>query len=337
MRAPPRTPPHPPLRRPRLRPGLPLLRRRGGEVQIGLEPGLATVVDGVPPAVLDALGDLAGAHTAAGLLRRAGRHRAEMAELLAGLAGRGLLEDAAGPVPPPELAADAAHAATRQSAGLATRAAAGVLVRGDGRIAVAVARLLAESGVGHVRVEARGRVEPADLGTGLRRRDIGLPRAEAARGVVARAGDGVRTHGFHGRSPDLVVLADAPVPDPAVLACLRAPHLPVSAAQGVGVVGPLVLPGRTACLRCLDLHRTAGDACWPVVAAQVAGRAVPADLAAVHAAAALAVAQALAALRGPTGAGGVALRVDPAAGTLTRQAWPPHPECGCGAGRAIGG
>jgi bacteriocin biosynthesis cyclodehydratase domain-containing protein len=33
------------------------------------------------------------------------------------------------------------------------------------------------------------------------------------------------------------------------------PHLAVSASEAIGVVGPLVLPGQSACLRCLDLTR----------------------------------------------------------------------------------
>ena len=39
------------------------------------------------------------------------------------------------------------------------------------------------------------------------------------------------------------------------------------------VVGPLVVPGRSACLRCLELHRTDRDPGWPGVAAQLAAPA----------------------------------------------------------------
>lgn len=35
------------------------------------------------------------------------------------------------------------------------------------------------------------------------------------------------------------------------------------------LVGPLVIPGRTSCLQCADLHRTDRDAAWPAVATQL--------------------------------------------------------------------
>ena len=45
----------------------------------------------------------------------------------------------------------------------------------------------------------------------------------------------------------------------------------VTAAEAVGVVGPLVSPGRSACLRCLDLARAERDPAWPLILAQLAG------------------------------------------------------------------
>ena len=100
--------------------------------------------------------------------------------------------------------------------------------------------------------------------------------------------------------PDLVVLADALAPEPARLRRLHvgrhARTCRCGCATGSGVVGPLVLPGRTACLGCLDLHRGARAPGWPTVAAQLTGRRGRADPAATAATAALGVAQALAAL-----------------------------------------
>jgi hypothetical protein len=98
-----------------------------------------------------------------------------------------------------------------------------------------------------------------------------------------------------------------------------------------------VLPGRTACLRCLELHRRARDPAWPAVAAQLVGRPGSADPACAVATAALATAQALVALDGTAGGGAApptldaTLELDPSAGTLRRRPWPPHPDCGCGA------
>ena len=47
------------------------------------------------------------------------------------------------------------------------------------------------------------------------------------------------------------------------------PHLPLQVLDATAWVGPLVLPGRTACLRCVDAHRRDRDPAWPSVAAQL--------------------------------------------------------------------
>jgi hypothetical protein len=47
------------------------------------------------------------------------------------------------------------------------------------------------------------------------------------------------------------------------------PHLVVAAYGGRGVVGPLVIPGATSCLRCGHLHQRDSDAAWPLVSLQI--------------------------------------------------------------------
>jgi hypothetical protein len=97
-----------------------------------------------------------------------------------------------------------------------------------------------------------------------------------------------------------------------------------------------VLPGRSACLRCLDLHRAAADPCWPTVAARLAGWVGSAGPATVVATAALAVEQALLAVDAVFGAeppptlDGV-LELDLRRGGLRRRRCAPHPDCRCGA------
>lgn len=51
-----------------------------------------------------------------------------------------------------------------------------------------------------------------------------------------------------------------------------APHIPVELAGDRVTVGPLVIPGVTACLACLHAHRRDGDPTWPLVAAQLLAR-----------------------------------------------------------------
>ena len=50
---------------------------------------------------------------------------------------------------------------------------------------------------------------------------------------------------------------------------IHQPHLAVYAGEAIGVVGPLVQPGSTACLSCLDLTRAAKDPAWPLILAQL--------------------------------------------------------------------
>jgi bacteriocin biosynthesis cyclodehydratase domain-containing protein len=51
----------------------------------------------------------------------------------------------------------------------------------------------------------------------------------------------------------------------------RVSHLAVRASEAIGIVGPLVEPGRSACLRCIDLAKTERDPAWPLILAQLAG------------------------------------------------------------------
>lgn len=75
---------------------------------------------------------------------------------------------------------------------------------------------------------------------------------------------------------NLAVVTERLLVDPPLrLALHRAhtPHLAVSIQDGIGVIGPLVLPGHSSCLRCADLYRSELDPEWPTLAAQLA--AVP--------------------------------------------------------------
>ncbi|NUS64808.1 MAG: TOMM precursor leader peptide-binding protein [Saccharothrix sp.] len=299
------------------------------------------LVEDVPEPMASVLLGLDGRHTLSDLRERLTGHdrqAAEFAGVLHGLARAGLVEDSA-PVPHPRLAAEVtgwALRTRRHAAGLPTsRAARSVVVHGEGRLAVTVAALLAASGVAHVRVVARGRVGPEDTGSGYVESDVGRPRAEAAQDAVRRVCPTVRPVG---RAADLVVLADALVPAPELLHQLVAdgtPHLAVRVREGLGVVGPLVVPGRSSCLRCADRHQADEDPEWPMIAAQLVDRAQHADLATVTATAGVAVGQALLALdrsepsgtRPPTW--DATLEVDAFAGAVEHRIAPVHPRCEC--------
>jgi hypothetical protein len=54
------------------------------------------------------------------------------------------------------------------------------------------------------------------------------------------------------------------------------PHLPVVLTATGAEVGPYVRPGSTACLACVAARRRDDDPAWPVIAAQLLGRPLPA-------------------------------------------------------------
>jgi bacteriocin biosynthesis cyclodehydratase domain-containing protein len=333
--------------RPRIVGGLPVLRRRQGELQIGLDARHATVVDNLTDTVVRVAQRLTGQQTVDELIEDLSvDDRTNARELLKALHDRGLLEDATNI--PPRLAGDISatkiHAiSTGQRAynNPTGRNKLAIAVHGDGRLAVAIASLLAVAGVGWVHVSATGTVKPEDTGTGYRMDDVGVPRHVAARRVLRQVASAVRTTLFTAaRGPDLVILADALVPRPEQLDELTAgavPHLLVRMRDTVGIVGPLVVPGMTSCLRCADLHRCDRDACWPHVATQIAGHAQLADLASTHATAAFAVTQALDAanwLRGGPERPAtceVTVELDLWSATARHRGWSAHPACPCGA------
>jgi hypothetical protein len=76
------------------------------------------------------------------------------------------------------------------------------------------------------------------------------------------------------------------------------PYLVVRLQPGRAVVGPLVIPGVTACVRCTDLVQAASDDAWPVIACALAQSPAPASPTLSAWAAALAVAHTSTFLRG---------------------------------------
>jgi len=139
---------------------------------------------------------------------------------------------------------------------------------------------------------------------------------------------------------DLVVLTDFLAPDPRLVRDLHqaeVAHLPVRVRDGTGLIGPLVIPGVTSCLRCADLHRSDRDADWPAVAAQLRGAVGSADRATVLATAALALNQVHRVISA-IGDGydartlptlDTTLEFDVNTGTTTARRWSRHPRCEC--------
>lgn len=312
--------------RPALKSGLLPVWRDRDTMQIGIDPRRAVALSGMSQAAF-LIGLLDGSRDRDQLIAAAAGHGIPVPtteRILTLLAAGGALDD----FPASTLRELPAALRTRLASELATaslahgdgdggarslarRRTALIRIQGERRIGRAIARILITSGVGQVRGPISG---------GENRWRDGQPGGRPTAAIL----------------PGLVILVGRPPQElPARLVRERVPHLAVAAGEAIGIVGPLVIPGQTACLRCLDYVRAANDPAWPLILAQLASRrpdppACDAVLAA--AVAAQAAAQVLTAIDQTPAA-------SPAAnGTLElvlpgwqwrRRTWPPHPACPC--------
>ncbi len=297
--------------RPALKAGLRPVWRDRETVQIGIDPRRAVALTGMGDAaavlgLLDGSRDRDQVVTAA---RAQGVPAPVTERILTLLAAGGVLDDfpaaALAALPQDQrrrLGAELATAALARgysdagAALLARREAAQVQIYGPGRIAAALADILTTSGV--------GLVSTCD--------DIRLPDFATAHHPGATA-TGATDH-----MARLRPMAATEAGDGAVGPCCRTwpswsatsspswpgwlmragvAHLAVTAEEAIGIVGPMVRPGQTSCLRCLHLTRSDLDPAWPLILAQLVGRtaSLPAcDAALAAAVAAQAAVQALA-------------------------------------------
>lgn len=173
-------------------------------------------------------------------------------------------------------------------------ALAWVEVLGDGPQAAAVTARLRDSGIGRVTTAPAATIGGPDLVV-----------------VTPRWGRGI-------------TVADA-------LSSASTVHLWAHLRDGRAVVGPLVVPGESSCLRCHDLARADADPSWPTVAmAWEDDRSTECSPAAVALLAGLVVRQCLTWLRGTRPAAYSGTLEEQPDGEVVRQAWPVHSGCGCG-------
>ncbi|WP_431839208.1 hypothetical protein [Gordonia hongkongensis] len=184
----------------------------------------------------------------------------------------------------------------------------------------------------HILIHGQGPISE-QLSNSLR--SMGL----SARRTMRRLPDGT----LDAVDTDLVILTDFVVHDPRVVFALtraRIPHLLVRVRDGVGIVGPLVLPGLSSCLMCADRHRSDADPDWPALAVQLirtSGQASPAVVAMTAAVAHSQIEQLVKAVRDRPHVEPrpdpqlldhvLEFRDDPT--RLDIRQWSPHPACDC--------
>ncbi len=188
-------------------------------------------------------------------------------------------------------------------------------------------------------VDGRG---PVPQGLVARLRQLGIARVDGggyAADAAEAACDRVPGTGAQG-APDLVVLIAAGAVPPAggrPWVARGIPHLPIATENGAATLGPLVLPGVSACLGCLDLVRADVDPGWAAVAARAHAAPLlspaPADAGPrltplVVDLAALVV---MGWVEGAAPMLGVSAEVALPWPTVVHRHWPAHPGCRCGA------
>ncbi|MQA25688.1 MAG: hypothetical protein GEU94_09475 [Micromonosporaceae bacterium] len=347
--------------RPKLLPALRRLWRAPATVQLGVDPARAVTLQFSEPRMVKVLDLLDGSRTEAAVASDAtllGMSETQARQVMRTLRAAGLVIDPRALLPAdlPEhsrrrLEAEASALSLRRQPSdaspadaLRRRRSAKVLISGRGRMVAPIAALLGSAGVGRIEIDVRGVVTRADLALGgLLPEDVGRPRAIAAADAVRRVAPEVDVASLRGAEPDLAVLVGTPRPAPLTAlahAYRRRPHLTVWLRDGVAVIGPLVRPGETPCLQCLDLHRRSRDALWPAIAAQLGtypDHTEPAEAGVVGAGSTLAAMHALCHVDGgqPDSIGGtIEVSAEP---RVRRRSWAPHPQCGCIGGPESGG
>jgi hypothetical protein len=330
--------------RPLVHPALARVWRDATTVQFGLDPSHAVVLGGVGMIETALLHSIDGAHDERALRELAlgaGGDPESAERLVECLRSAGVLidgdealpDDAAGALAPDQATLGLLSGQPDGGASaLANRRRSHVEVCGAGRVGAVAARLLAAAGVGTVTVEDDARVTPADLAPGgLGSPDLGRSREKPLEASLpGDVGDDPPS------TPDLVVISPSRgTGRDSALALLRrgVAHLFARVVEVTGTVGPLVLPGRSSCQRCHDLHRSERDPAWPRVLAQADDQppgVAACDVTLATQVAALAAQQVLAHLDGfepATLDGTIEIRLP--YGLARRRGWRPHPACGC--------
>ena len=191
-------------------------------------------------------------------------------------------------------------------------------------------------------------------GRGALADEVGRLLESCGLGVLLEDGDSaLSTPGrLDGARPHVGVAVGGLVLDPVVVSeWLRrdVPHVLVRVGDRSVRVGPVVVPGVTACARCLHLHDGDRDRAWPAIAGQLAARPVVAPpLLVLREAAVRTVRRVLetrTSLDGGDGAGGdddderrvggsppaEVVRIDLDTYEVSSSVVRPHPDCGCGA------
>jgi len=274
---------------PKLGPGVRLYERSQTQIQIGINPNSALVVDKKVGETIGRL--LTGANSISEIcnqLVEAGHDLQSSENFLGQLIDLGLVEP--GPItatydlqnPVSEIQRlNLARETSGDLDQIANRIGCEISIRGAGRLGMTVCLLLASAGFPNITVHDSTLVSESDLTPwGASRIDVGMRRDVVAKNLVERMIKGVSAHkNFLRYRPNQkieVLLPEQRADFPWISAtsadqfvATDTAHLFATTSTGASLISSVIVPGQTPCLRCLHLHRCDQDSQWPLIDLQV--------------------------------------------------------------------
>jgi hypothetical protein len=214
---------------------------------------------------------------------------------------------------------------------------------------LSVALGLAAAGIGNLISHDENQVEKKDLGpTGFPSQLLGRPRLDALRSLLAASPNqalvstGKKLSNAKLQKIDCAVLISHQVTEPKRYSSWvnrDIPHVLITFETDKVSVSPMIIPGQTACLFCLEKMRTDNDEKWPVIATQLISSSKRFDdSASSYFAAGVVIQKILARLDRVSGfelaqENLIGFNLELKSGLVTQLTWPKHADCGC---QAIG-
>ena len=213
------------------------------------------------------------------------------------------------------------------------------------RTGLLIAQGLAAAGLGHLISHDENQVQPGDLGpTGYPSQLLGRPRLDALRTLLAASpnkalvSSGRKLIEKQLQKLDCAVLISHQAMEPRRYApwlSRDVPHIAVTFDAELASVSPMIIPGQTACLFCLENIRTDTNPNWPVLASQLISSQKKFDDAASQLfTAGIVVQKILARIDKISGfqfyeENLTGYQLNLKSGAITQFAWPEHPACKC--------
>lgn len=274
---------------PKLGHGVRLYERSQSQIQIGINPSSALIVDRKVGLIIGRM--LTGAHSTSEICKQlvaAGHDSISSENFLAQLVALGLVE-------PGPIAATHDHQnpvteiqrlnLDRETTGdldqINQRIGCEISIRGAGRLGTTVCLMLASSGFPNITVHDPTLVSESDLTPwGASRIDIGIRRDLVVKNLIERMIRGASAHKnslrFRSHQKIEVLLPDQRADFPWISAtsadqfiATDTAHLFAATTTSVSLISSVITPGTTPCLRCLHLHRSDQDPQWPIIDLQV--------------------------------------------------------------------